>query len=464
MSEEAFEGPDLVVAGAGGGLIAALRAAQLGLSVLVIEANEHFRRGNNTAMSTAMIPGAGSRWQSAASVEDSPEAFVADIMAKTKGSADPVLAEALAGVSARLVEWMADDLKLPLTLVTDFSYPGHSSHRCHTVPGRIGTALLDAVWERVAAEPLIDLYAPARLVDVTTEAGAVTGVVVHTPDGPEEIPARAVLLATNGFGNNRDLVREHLPEIAGAQYYGSEESRGDALRIGTGLGAATAFLDAYQGHAALAVSSATLAGWATVMHGGFLVNRDGQRFGNETVGYSEYALESLKHADGQAWIVLDQRIFEACESFSDFRATVESGALKWADDADGLAAATGISAAGLRETLDQTQRIAAGEAVDRHGRTFWEAPLAGKVGAIAVQPALFHTQGGLRVDGNARVLKTDGTAITGLYASGGAANGISGHGAGGYLAGNGLLPALGLALLAAEHAAGMAAERPAGHA
>lgn len=453
MSEDDFAGPDLVVAGAGGGLVAALRAAQLGQSVLVVEANEHFRRGNNTAMSTAMIPGAGSRWQAEAGVLDSPEAFVADIMAKTKGTADPVLAEALATVSARLVEWMADDLGLPLTLVTDFSYPGHSNHRCHTVPGRIGTALLDAIWERVAAEPLIDLYSPARLMDVSTEGGKVTGVVVQTPEGIEEIPTSAVLLATNGFGNNSELVQTHLPEIAGAQYYGSEESRGDALRIGEGLGADTAYLDAYQGHAALASASATLAGWATVMHGGFLVNEEGLRFGDETMGYSEYALESLRHANGRAWIILDQRIFDACGSFSDFQATVESGALKWADNAAELASATGIKADGLQETLNHTQRIAAGEAADSYGRTHWEEPLAGRVGAISVVPALFHTQGGLRVDGNARVLKTDGSFIPGLYAAGGAANGISGHGAGGYLAGNGLLPALGLSLLAAEDAA-----------
>jgi fumarate reductase flavoprotein subunit len=70
-----------------------------------------------------------------------------------------------------------------------------------------------------------------------------------------------------------------------------------------------------------------------------------------------------------------------------------------------------------------------------------------------VAPALFHTQGGLRVDGSARVLDRSGAPIRGLYASGGAAMGISGHGAGGYLAGNGLLPALGLAFLAAEDVA-----------
>ena len=70
------DGPDLVVAGAGGGLVGALRAAELGLDVLVVEVNAHFAQGNNTAMSTAMIPGAGSRWQREAGIDDGPEQFV----------------------------------------------------------------------------------------------------------------------------------------------------------------------------------------------------------------------------------------------------------------------------------------------------------------------------------------------------------------------------------------------------
>ena len=93
-------GPDLVVAGAGGGLAGALRAAELGLEVLVVEVNEHFAQGNNTAMSTAMIPGAGSRWQREAGIDDSPDQFVADVMAKTGGEADERLARSLAEVSA----------------------------------------------------------------------------------------------------------------------------------------------------------------------------------------------------------------------------------------------------------------------------------------------------------------------------------------------------------------------------
>lgn len=448
----AEEGPDLVVAGAGGGLVGALRAAASGLSVLVVERNEHFAMGNNTAMSTAMVPGAGTHWQVEAGIEDSPEKFLDDIRSKTGGEADERLARALTDVSGPLVEWLADELQLPLSLVTDFPYPGHSELRCHTVPGRAGRTLLQHLVRLVRRHELVDLLVPARVVDVVTGASGVEAVVVEGPGGEERIPTRAVLLATNGFAADSELVRRHIPEIAGAVYHGSEGSTGDALMIGEQLGAASAYLDAYQGHAALAMPAATLAGWATVMHGAFLVDRTGQRFGDETTGYSEYAAQVLEHADGEAWIILDERIHEACLSFQDYRDTVESGAVRWGEDVASVATAAGIDADGLATTLAQATAAAAG-APDQFGRSHWEEPLRPPYAAIAVQPALFHTQGGLVVDEHARVLDDDDDPIPGLYASGGAAVGISGHGARGYLAGNGLLPAFGLAYLAADHVA-----------
>jgi fumarate reductase flavoprotein subunit len=449
------DGPDLVVAGAGGGLVAAVRGAQHGLDVLVVEVSEHYRRGNNTSMSTAMIPGAGSRWQRAAGIEDSPDLLVADVLSKTNGEADERIARALAEVSAPLVEWLADDTGLPLSLVTDFHYPGHSVDRCHTVAGRHGTVLLDHLVGKVAESPRIDMLVPARLVDVALDdGGAVCAVVVARPDGTrEEIATRAVLLATNGYGADRALVAEYCPEIAAAVYHGSETSRGDALRIGTALGAACAFLDAYQGHAALAARSATLVGWATVMHGGILLDLTGRRFGDETTGYSEYAAALAARPGAAGWLVIDRRIQDACRSFTDFRQTVESGALVSAADAAGLAAITGLPTEAVAAELAETAAVARGTAKDRFGRTSFEAPLEPPYLAVRVVPALFHTQGGLVVDGHARVLRPDGSPIPGLYAAGGAAAGISGHGAAGYLAGNGLLPALGLAYLAAGHVA-----------
>ncbi|MQA85831.1 MAG: FAD-binding protein [Streptosporangiales bacterium] len=444
------EGVDLVVAGAGGGLVAALRAAERGLSVLVVEADEHFRRGNNTAMSTAMVPGAGTRWQAAVGIGDSPGRLVADIVAKTNGEADERLARVLAGVSAELVTWLADGLGLPIELVTDFPYPGHSAYRCHTIPGRSGRALLDHLARRVAGDDAIELLTPARLVEVLPGPAA----VVAYPDGRrEEIGCRAVLLATGGYGADPELVRRHIPEIANATYHGGEHARGDALRIGGSLGAATAYLDAYQGHAAVTLPAGTLVGWATIMHGAVMVNARGERFGDETCGYSEYAAMLAAQPNSHGWIVLDRRIHDACLPFQDFRDTVESGALSWADDVAGLASAARLDAERLAATLADADAAARGRRTDPFGRTGWEAPLAPPYAVVRVHPCLFHTQGGLVVDGNARVLGPDGDPIPGLYASGGAAMSISGHGAAGYLAGNGLLPALGLAFLAADHVA-----------
>ncbi|MEW1975455.1 FAD-binding protein [Microbacterium profundi] len=458
MVDEEFDGPDVVVAGAGGGLVAALRAAERGLSVLVVDANEHFRRGNNTSMSTAMIPAMGSRFQRDAGVTDSPETFLGDVAKKTGGDYNETAAKALAAVSAELIEWLADDVGLDISLVTDFSYPGHSAFRCHTIPGRSGAAMLSGLLAAVAKHDLIDLLTPARLVDVTFDDGCVRGVTIDTPAGIEEVPTRAVVLATNGYGGSTELVERYIPEIKDAVYFGSEYSQGDALRIGRELGAVADYLDSYQGHAALAMPASSLATWATVMHGGFLVNAAGDRYGDETTGYSEYAAEGIAHAEGRSWIIIDQRIHDACLSFQDFLDVIEGGGVKWADSASELAETIGVDAEGLVRTVDAARDAAGDITPDAFGRTFWEAPLEGRLAAIHVRPALFHTQGGLRVDAHARVLTESGAPLVGLYAAGGAAAGISGHGPSGYLAGNGLLPALGLSFIAADDIADALAE------
>lgn len=443
---------DLIVAGAGGGLCGALRGAELGLDVLVVEVSEHFKRGNNTSMSTAMIPGAGSRFQSAAGIEDSPARFLADIAAKTQGSAEPVAARALARVSAELVEWLADSIGVPIELPTDFGYPGHSVPRMHSVPSRHGSELLRNLVSAVSASDHIDVLVPARLVAAQPGDDGVTAVI-ERPDGSREsVRGSALLLATSGYGADRAVVRDHLPEIADAEYHGSEYAQADALRIGAACGAEVGYLDAYQGHAGLSEHARTLVTWTTIMHGGILVNACGQRFGDETVGYSEYAAVLASQPGAAGWIVLDQRIHDLSLAFTDYQQVVESGAVRLAVTAEELAEAISVDPAALRAELAEAAQVASGErTADRFGRTAFPATLEPPYRAVRVLPALFHTQGGLLVDEHARVRHRDGGTVPGLYAAGGAAAGISGRGAAGYLAGNGLLPALGLAYLAATH-------------
>jgi fumarate reductase flavoprotein subunit len=444
---------DVLVAGAGAaGLAAALAASDRGLQIVVVEAKETFRQGSNTAMSTSMVPAGGSRWQDAAGIEDSPELFFADVMAKTKGAADPVVTNALTAIAPELVAWMTDRGRVPLEIVTDFQYPGHSRDRCHAVADRAGSTLHRYLLEEAGRRSEITTIVPMRLTDVNHDGTQLESAIVETPDGSrEEIATGSVVLATNGFGARPDLVAQHIPEIAGGLYFGGDGSTGDALTIGESLGADVEFLDSYQGHGSVASPHGILVTWATVMHGAMLLNSYGQRFGNETNGYSEYALPVLAQPDGQAWLILDERIDQACRPFKDYQDLLEAKAVKWVEDEKSIAELLGAPATMVESTLAASRSAASGETLDEFGRTFWEETLRPPYGVVKVTGALFHTQGGLRVDANATVLRA-GAPINGLYAAGGAAVGISGHGAAGYLAGNGLLSALGLGYLAGSHA------------
>ena len=108
----------------------------------------------------------------------------------------------------------------------------------------------------------------------------------------------------------------------------------------------------------------------------------------------------------------------------------------------------------LAETVEETERSIRGESPDPFGREeFGDGPLEPPFYGIHVRGTLFHTQGGLKVDSRARVLRSDGSPIPGLYVGGGTAVGISGKGYNGYSSGNGLLAATVLGKVAGEAAA-----------
>jgi fumarate reductase flavoprotein subunit len=447
---------DVVVAGAGAaGLAAALAAADSGASVLLLEARRTWRVDSNTAMSTGIVPAGGSRWQQEAGIEDSPEQFLADVMAKTKGTADPIVARTLTSVAPELVAWLADRTGVPFELIRDFNYPGHSAYRCHGAPDRLGSSLHRYLLAAAEAETAIDIWHPARLADAALDgSGALDEVAVETPDGRvEAVSATSVVLATNGFGADTERVAREIPEIADGLYFGGEGSRGDALVIGERLGAATACMDAYQGHGSVAVPEGVLVTWAAVMSGGVLVNAEGRRFGDESQGYSEFARLVLAQPGHHAWVVFDRGAHEVCLAFGDHQRLEDSGAIRWSDDVESLASTIGCPVEVLEATLATAASAAAGRAVDPFGRTAWPRPLVPPFAAVRCTGALFHTQGGLAVSEEAEVLRPDGQPIPGCFAAGGAAVGMSGHGASGYLAGNGLLAALGLGMVGGRAAA-----------
>jgi fumarate reductase flavoprotein subunit len=445
----------VLVAGAGGsGLAAALASAHLGADVLLLDADATYTRSCNTSMTAAMLPAAGSRYQAEAGIPDSPDQFLADIVRKTKGEVYTPLAERLTSVSAELVHWFVDQWDLPFQLVTDIRYPGHTWSRCHSMPDRLGATLHSLLTRRVAGLDGVTTMVPVSLRSISRredDDGWLAELV--RPDGStDSMTAGAVVLATGGFGGNHDLVARHIPAMADAMYFGSEFHQGDALRMGAAIGADQGFLESYQGHGSVSHPQNIPVPWPVMMAGGFIVNVSGRRFGDESQGYSEFAVQVLGQPGREAWVVLDQGIHDLCQSMPDYRSVAENIDLHWSPTWQELAEKVGLPATALETTAQQVSRFVEGRAVDALGRTDWERCLTPPYAAVRISGSLYHTQGGLLVDQDARVLR-NGEPVPHLYAAGGSAVGISGHGATGYLAGNGLLAALGLGYLAGRAAA-----------
>ena len=444
---------DVVVAGAGGtGLVAAVAACENpDLTVTILEKAPE--PGGNTALSTGMVPAAGTDQQRAVGIEDTPEDMAADILEKNGHQADEEMVRHLCRESRNLVHRLVDDWDVTLELVDDFRYPKHSEYRMHAPAGRNGANLVAELVERIEATPNVELLTNAPVNRLVAEDGAIVGVVAGDPV-EEAIRARKVILATDGFGGNRRMVRQYCDETIGeALYFGSDGNTGDGIRFGAELGGALACMDAYQGHATVASQTGALSTYAIVMNGGILVNEGGERFGDESAGYSEFAIDVIRQPGNLGYEVFDRRIFDRLEGeFDDFDEAVALGTYHHAETVEELAATLGCDPDRTAESVRAyNEAVDAGEP-DEVGRTdgthTLEAPFCG----AKVTGALFHTQGGLVVDTNARVLREDGTPVENLYAGGGVAVGVSGHGAGGYLSGNGLTAALGLGRLAGVHA------------
>lgn len=441
--------PAVVVGGGACGLTAALTLADAGLGVLVLERDAN--PSGSTALSAGLVPAAGSRLQREKDIADTPAIFAADIAAKAHHENDAEVVRAVAEVSGPTIDWLMDTHGLDLHLVEGFRYPGHSQLRMHGPHSQTGADLQQMLL--VAAERAgVDVLTSASVEDVYADAdGRVRGVRFVRPDGSSEtVGCDVLILACNGFGANAEMVRQYIPEMADAAYCGHESNTGDAVRWGEALGAGLADLGAYQGHGSVPFPHRSPLTWAVITLGGFQVNTEGKRFANEMSGYSEHAQEVLKQPGGIAWDIYDARCEAPALAFHDYREMQAVGAIKQADTLEALATVTNLPLAALRETLAQATACAAGEATDPLGRDFTTSPaLKPPYRAARITGALFHTQGGLTVDTDARVLRQDGSPMPNLFAGGGAARGLCGPAAWGYLSGNGLLSAVMLGRLAA---------------
>jgi len=449
----------VLVAGAGAcGAVAALAAREAGAAVTVIERDD--RAGGSTGMSQGLVCAAGTRSQAAHGVTDNGDIFFADIMAKVRGETDPLLARILAGNSAPALEWLIDRHDFPWELDTRFraSY-GNSRQRLHGWPGHSGIDMVQLLHARMSDRG-IDVLMETRLVDIfTDDDDRIVGVALEGADGRiDHVGCDTLILACGGFGANRAMTDRYMPETRALRYNGHEGSHGEAIFLGEKLGAALGDMGSYQGYAMLTDPQGISVPPPVLLEGGLIVNRTGARFIDETLDIAGMVHSIASQPDGIGWVVYDAEIEARCAAIPELATLIELRAPKTAQTAEALARLIGAEPETLCATIAAARDAGRTGDADALGRHWGDArPPQPPYRALRVAGALYHTQGGLRVDAQARVLRRDGTAFPNLFAGGGSARSVSGPSSWGYLPAMGLTTAVTLGWLAGRAAGALAA-------
>ncbi len=448
-----FSIPVVIAGGGACGLTAAIAAKRQGVDVVVLERDAH--PAGSTAMSYGGICAADTVAQKKVGLSDTHEQFFDDILAITKGQTDPAHARTIAENAGPTLDWLTEDLGFDLDVEVQWAGLGHSQLRLHAPPGRSGEVLMGMLLSAVDREG-VDVLTQARVTDLIVGLDdRILGVRVERPDGMEEFGCDQLILATCGYGGNEDLIRQYMPELENAQYYGHEGNVGDALLWGQELGAAVDDLGAYQALGSLSSPGNLVIPHTLLIGGGAQINKNGERFENELHDISGQALTILEQPDGEIWVVYDQTLHdEAQDRFEEYKTAVSLNLCKFASNWADLAQQMRVPADVLVRTMDSVTRYKQGDTSDPFGRPFTtDRQLEAPFYAIKVTGALFHTQGGLCVNGEARVVRADGSAFPNLFAGGGAARSVSGPSVWGYLPGMGICTAVTLGKLAGETAA-----------
>lgn len=453
--------PVIVAGGGAAGAVAALAARDAGADVLLIE--QDAVPFGTTSMSQGLLCAAGTAAQKRLGIQDDPDTLYADIMAKTQGLTDPVLARAIADHAGPALDWLVEQQGLPYELDVRFRAAfGHSRLRVHGWPGHSGNDTLMYLHRRLE-ETGVDVIHQARLVELADDgSGGIAGILIERPDGSREpIGCQCLILATGGFAGNRDMVRTHIPDAGDAHYHGHEGSDGLGIRLGAGLGADLADMGAYQGYGMLTDPQGVTLPPGFILEGGFLVNRDGDRFVDETHDISAIVHQVLAQPDGRAWVLFDTRIEQACAHIPESTQLRALNAARTADSLTELALRIGADPARLAASLDDIHRAKAAGRPDSQGRRWTEPVPEAPFRALRLRGAIYHTQGGLRTDGRGRVLFANGQPLRNLFACGGAARSVSGPSCWGYLPAMGICAAVTLGRLAGTEAARLViANRP----
>ncbi len=470
-AEDSTVDADVVVVGAGGaGMTAAITAAAEGKSVVILESQSMV--GGNSVRATGGMNAGKTVYQDenefgeSAGVEktlktaaekyadnetitalaktvseqwaayqanptgyfDSVELMELDTMIGGKGINDPELVETLCANSADAIDWLDEH---GITLHNVSSFGGASVKRIHRPVNAEGKTvsvgsymipLLQENCEKAGVKMMLDTTATEILTDAN---GAAVGVKATGASGETvTVNAKAVVLATGGFGANLDMVVKYKPELKGFMTTNAPGIQGQGIEMAQAIGAATVDMDQIQIHPTVEANTAALITEGLRGDGAILINEEGQRFIDEVGTRDVVSAAEIAQTGSYSWLVVDQAMADASSVIQGY---IKKGYTVTGSTYEELGEAMGVDAAAFAETMEKWNGYVEAKNDPDFGRTSFANPLnTAPYYAVKVTAGVHHTMGGLKINANTEVLNEKGEVIPGLFAAGEVTGGVHG--------------------------------------
>ena len=470
-AEDSTVDADVVVVGAGGaGMTAAITAAAEGKSVVILESQSMV--GGNSVRATGGMNAGKTVYQDenefgeSAGVEktlktaaekyadnetitalaktvseqwaayqanptgyfDSVELMELDTMIGGKGINDPELVETLCANSADAIDWLDEH---GITLHNVSSFGGASVKRIHRPVNAEGKTvsvgsymipLLQENCEKAGVKMMLDTTATEILTDAN---GAAVGVKATGASGETvTVNAKAVVLASGGFGANLDMVVKYKPELKGFMTTNAPGIQGQGIEMAQAIGAATVDMDQIQIHPTVEANTAALITEGLRGDGAVLINAEGKRFIDEVGTRDVVSAAEIAQTGSYSWLVVDQAMVDASSVIQGY---IKKGYTVTGATYEELGKAMGVDAAAFAETMEKWNGYVEAKNDPDFGRTSFANPLnTAPYYAVKVTAGVHHTMGGLKINANTEVLNEKGEVIPGLFAAGEVTGGVHG--------------------------------------
>lgn len=413
---------DIVIIGSGGaGLTSAIKATMDGAKVIVVEKNSFM--GGNTNYATGGMNAAGTKYQQALGIKDSPELFYQDTMKGGHNLNNPELLKTLTEQSADVLNWL-ESLGADLSKVSRSG--GQSADRLHTTKegAPIGSHLMK-VFEENVKKLGIDVRLNTKAIEILSEGNKATGIKVETSDGQQyKISAKAVIIASGGFGANQDMVVKYKPDLKGFGTTNQPGATGDAFPMVEKFDAALVDMEQIQTHPTVVPVKNEMITEGVRGEGAILVNKEGKRFINELETRDVVSKAILNQNGKTAFLVFDTTVVENLAAIKKYK---DGGLLTEASSLKELAEKIGVNAAEFEKTINTYNGYFKAKNDKEFGRRVMAVELAkGPFYAVEVAPAIHHTMGGIKINSNAQVLNNSGKVVEGLFAAGEVTGGVHG--------------------------------------